>query len=208
MLEVVVVSFLVSTLFDGAGGSTFGDTESPVEDCGNPKMLFGLGSAITVEPVAGLSLDKGCMKLNLGVVVVGNGVAPKILLLLKEATELDGVPKALCEVLVPFSNELVEKELEVDGNLNGFVGGISVVGAPKVFVVGGRLNGEENGLGLGSWSGAVADTLVVFPVSFPGVSSSEWSVMKSESLPASGGDIGSSLDESSTIPRAAASDAV
>ena len=187
----------------------FGDADSTVEDGGNPKVLFGLGSGMTVEVVAVLSVDEGWRKLNLGVVVAWKGfeLAPKILLVPNEVVELDGVPKALWEVLVSLSKGVVEVVLEVGGNFEGFVGGVSMVGAPKVFDLEGKLKGEEKRLGLGRDSETAVDTLVVGSTVLVGFSSSELSVMKSESLPDSRDDVTSSLDESATIPRAAASEA-
>lgn len=57
--KVVVISLLAPTLLDVAESSNFGNAEGPVEDGGNPKVLFGLGSATTVEPVVELIVDKG-----------------------------------------------------------------------------------------------------------------------------------------------------
>lgn len=205
MPKVVVTSLLAPTLLGAAECSNLGKAESFVEDGGNPDVLFGLGSARTFEPVVELSVDDGWRKLNLGVVVVWKEfeLAPKILFVPNEVVELDGVPKTLWEVLVPFPKGVVELVLEVVGRLNEFVGGANVVGAPKGFLAG-KLNGEEKGLGL---SCDPVDMLVVVLALFVGSSSSELSVMKSE-VPDSRGDRDSSLLDSSTIPQAAASDAV
>ena len=134
--------------------------------------------------------------------------APNVLLLPKEVMELDGVPKTLWEMIGPFWKGFVETVLEVDGILNGFDGGVSVVGAPEVFASEVKPKGDAKGFGLEWFSNTVVDLLVEVWAPLAGFSSSERSVMKSELLPASSGDIASSLDESSTIPLAAAADAV
>ncbi len=143
----------------------------------------------------------------------GFELAPKILFVPNEDAELDGVPKTLGVVLVPLPKGVVELIPEVDGRLNGFVlnafvGGVSVVEAPKGFPLAGKPNGEEKELGSGWFSDGFVNMLVVVSALFVGFSSSESSVMKSELLPDSLGDLDSSLDKSSTIPQAAASDAV
>lgn len=172
MPKVVVTSLLAPTLLGAAECSNLGKAENPVEDGGNPDVLFGLGSAGNFEPVVELSVDEGWRKLNLGVVVVWKEfeLAPKILFVPNEVVELDGVPKMLWGVFVPFPKGVVELVLEVVGRLNEFVGGVNVVGAPKGFPLAGKLNGEEKGLGLSCVS---VDMLVVASALFVGSSSSE-----------------------------------
>lgn len=147
--------------------------------------------------------------------MVSKGVelAPKILVVPNEVAELEGVPKTLGVVLVPFPKGVPELVPEVDGTLNAFVlnafvGGVRVVEAPKGFPFSGKPNGEEKELGLGRVPDRFVNMLVIVSALFVGFSSSESSVMKSELLPDSFGDLDSSLDKSSTIPQAAASDAV
>ena len=58
-LELVVVAFLAPTGLEVSGRAKFSISDGPVEDDRKPKALFGLGSAVVVECVAGLSLDEG-----------------------------------------------------------------------------------------------------------------------------------------------------
>jgi len=198
-----------------AGSSMPGNAGVAVGVDGSPKMGFSPDSAVTEGPVAVGSVDEDWKKLNLGVavdckgfVLVANG-----LLLPKDISDLVGSLEApnksvFGEVLVAFSNGFVEGVVEVSGTPNGFAEGVNAVEVPKLLGLEVESKTEENWFGFVEAVESVVSPVVLGLALVLGISSSEWSVMKSESLPGSSRTVVPSLDESSTMPFTAASDAV